>query len=87
LTSGGAVREDVWVEACLILRFVSLERISEKSLGFSELVPVKVGSFDVAQSLWLTGTDENHVGRDEIVAFKAHYIANSDVFPFSIHKG
>lgn len=57
------------VEACLILRFVSLRfegQLEEEGEREND-GPVEIGSFDVAESFRLAGAENDEVGGEEVV--------------------
>lgn len=46
---------------------------------------IQIGSLDVAQSIRVTGGQQQNVRRDDLIAAETHKISHSDFFPESIH--
>jgi hypothetical protein len=79
----GDVNAAVASEACLILRFVSLQRYGWVREGRVEEgdAPVEITRLDVTQSLGLTRAQDDDVGREEVVGLEADDITDADAPP------
>ena len=56
---------------------MSVSAIAEEHVD----VPIKVGRFDITKPLWLAGTEEDEICRNEIVVLQTHDITSFDTAP------
>jgi hypothetical protein len=66
---------------CLILRFVSLP-----SMLLQQNSPVQIGGLYVAESLWLTAAQQDHICRYKVVRIQSYDIPYTDIPPRSRYK-
>lgn len=83
--AGGEVRAEVDGEDCLILRFVSLWRDGSAPIQLmreeQSALPIQVTGLNIAQPFWLTTTQQNDVGGEEIVRLQTNDVADLDASP------
>ena len=77
------MRAAVEGDACLILRFVSLEGMRSRREGWAQGVPVEIGGFDETEALWFGRGNEYDIGGDKFVRFETDNVADANVFPFA----
>lgn len=81
------MRAAVEVDACFILRLVSLGGDELVGPRVGQGVPVEVGRLYEAETLWFGRGNEDEICGDELVRLDANDVADADVFPFAPLKG